>query len=171
MNNSVKPYFLALMITLIAFSNNSFAQQKIAYVEADSIIYQMPEYKNIDIQSIDYNTPSTAKLRSKQLEFQQLYNNIIDTLNNFLVTPVHQEKMKKRLAKKQEELEQLTLQVSTEILQKEEDLFREVNKKFDKALAEVAKENGYDYIIDKKDILYINDGIDATDKVKIKLGL
>ena len=114
--------------------------------------------------------PLSEELKHKQVEFQQDYENMVDTMNRFCyITPEHQKKMEKRLVKKQKELKQLTQKVNAEIAQKEEELFRSIIEKFDKAVAEVAKENGFDVIIDKKHILYINDGIDASDLVKAKL--
>ena len=39
------------------------------------------------------------------------------------------------------------------------------------ALKEIAKSEGYAYVIDKKLLLYSEGGIDATEKLKTKLGV
>jgi outer membrane protein len=43
--------------------------------------------------------------------------------------------------------------------------------KFNEALKEIAKKEGYSYVFDKKMMLYSDGGIDATDKLKEKLGV
>lgn len=172
MKISSKSKFKFLLLILITSSCYGFAQQKIAYVEADSIIQNMSEYQKINNWLSNPYVPLSEELKRKQVELQKDYESIVDTMNRFCsITPEHQEKMQERIIKKQKELEELTEKVKAEIIQKEEELFRPINEKFNKALTEVAKKNGFTYIFDKKDILYINVGIDANELVKAKLNI
>lgn len=167
----INSYLFIVIIILFASNTNSFAQQKVAYVDTDSIIRQMPAYLNLDLRFDIHSAIFKEKLEKKQVEFQQYYESVVDTFDRFLLTPLQAEKMYERVKQKQKKLEELTQQVNAEILKKEEELFRPITEKFDKAVAEVAKENGFIYIFNKKYILCINGGIDVTDLVKEKLSI
>lgn len=54
---------------------------------------------------------------------------------------------------------------------KKEELYRTVRTKAEKAIKEVAEENGYSYILDssEKSIVYASDEFDITELVKTKL--
>jgi outer membrane protein len=162
---------LMLVLALMAFSTNSFAQQKIAYVDADQILPNMPEYKRAKAEVENYRKILEKQLEGKQAEMQQYYADVTNKVQAGSMPPVEQKAAEAKLAKMQEELQKLALKADEDLLKKEQDLTKPLYTKFESALTSVAKANGYAYVLDKKLLLYDGGGIDATKKVKAQLGI
>jgi outer membrane protein len=162
---------LVLVLALMAFSTNTYAQQKIAYVDADQILPNMPEYKRAKAEVESYRKILEKQLEGKQAEMQQYYADVMQKVQTGGMAPVEQKAAEEKLAKMQEELQRLALKADEDLLKKEQDLTKPLYEKFEAALKAVAQANQYAYVLDKKLLLYDGGGIDATSKVKAQLGI
>ena len=88
-----------------------------------------------------------------------------------LMTRKQQEEAEAKLQKMQTELQDKTRAIDQELVKKEREYTKPMYARFEKALQQVAKENKYDYIIEKQFILGMANSIDATAKVKAALGM
>ncbi|WBM74979.1 OmpH family outer membrane protein [Saprospira grandis] len=162
---------ILMLLTFMAFSSVSYGQQKIAYVDADVIIPNMPEYKRAKAEVESYRKILEKQLEGKQATMQQYYADVMAKVQAGTMTPIQQKEAEQKLAKMQEDLQKQALKADEDLVRKEQDLTKPLYEKFESKLKEVAKENGYAYILDKKMLLYSQGGTDATAKLKAKLGI
>ena len=147
------------------------AQQTIAFVETESIIPNMPDYKAAQSELEAYGKQLQKQLELKDTEMKTYYSETMQKVQAGTMTPVQQKEAEKKLTKMQDDLQKGALDADQKLAKKEADLTAPLYEKYNNALEAVAKANGYTYILDKKLILQANGGIDATAKVKAELGL
>ena len=157
---------------MLALSSFVQAQnQKIAYVESESIVPSMPEYKKAQSELQAYAKQLEKVLQQKKGALERDYTAVMDSIQKGLMTPIQQQKAEQRIQKGQQDLQQEALQAEQRVAKKEGALIEPLYEKFNDALEAVARAEGYTYIVDKKFMLYSVGGIDATPKVKAKLGI
>jgi len=163
--------FFAMMICLLAFqSNTAQAQQKIAYIDAESIIPSMPEYKSAQSEIEQYGRQLQRRLEEQQKEMEDYYVDIMTKAQQGLLSPAQEQEAQEKLTEMQTSLQEEALKADQQLIDKEVSLMEPIYDKFDSALESVATSNGYTYIIDKKLLLY-SGGTDATSQVKRQLGI
>lgn len=164
---------LAALLSFCLFMAFSVAvdAQKMAHVDGDAIIPNMPAYKRAQAEVEQYGKILQKQLEGKQAEMQGYYADVMAKVQAGTMAPAAQKEAEAKLMKMQEDLQKAAGKADQDLIKKEQDLIKPLYEQFNKALEDVAKENGYGYIIDKKLILYSGGGIDATSKVKAKLGV
>jgi outer membrane protein len=160
---------IAVVMVLGLFAGTTIAQTTIAYVESDALIQEMADYKKANIDLETYAKQLEAQLKQEQEKFQAEYAAVVDSVQRGIITPLQQQQAEARLSKKQQKLEGVSRDAQNKVLAKENELFKPINDKFNAALKAVAAQNGYTYIVDKKVLLYFENGIDATEKVRASL--
>lgn len=160
---------IAVVMMIGLFAGTTMAQTTIAYVEADVLIQDMAEYKKANIDLETYAKQLEAQLTQEQEKFQKEYQEVVDSVQRGIITPLQQQQAELRIKQKQQKLELMSRDAQNKIVTKEAELFKPINDKFQAALTAVATEESYTYIVDKKMLLYFAAGIDATEKVKMKL--
>jgi outer membrane protein len=168
MKNITKLAALLSFCMFMAFSVNA---QKMAHVDGDAIIPNMPAYKRAQAEVESYGKILQKQLEGKQAEMQKYYADVMAQVQAGTMAPAQQKEAEAKLMKMQEDLQKAAAKADQDLVKKEQDLIKPLYEQFNNALEAVAKENGYGYIIDKKLILYSDGGIDATSKVKAKLGV
>lgn len=159
-----------LVILLVSlFSAGALAQtpnqtqttvQKIGYAEWDYIFSQMPEYKQIDNELKTHGDQLQAQLQAKYKEYEtklKAYQAGAATM----LDAVRKDK-EAELAQLQENIQKFQQDAQASLQKKQTDLMEPVFGKVGKAIEEVAKENGYSFIINPQlvgggDILLYND--------------
>lgn len=164
---------LVILASLLLFmSSIAHAQtQKIAYVESESIVPAMPEYKKAQSELQAYTKQLEKVLQQKKTSLEKDYASVMDSVDKGIMTQIQQQRAQTRIEGGQRGLQQEAMNADKKVAKKEGDLIEPLYKKFNDALESVAKTEGYTYIVDKKFMLYSVGGIDATDKVKAKLGM
>jgi len=163
-------FALALFISPMAVPKTAWAQT-IAYVTADEIVPLMPEYISATKQVEDYGKQLQKQLEVRQRETQEYFATVTERTKLGRMSPSEQRHAASELESMQANLRTMAAESEKRLADKEEILVRPLYDKFNAALTAVAQENGYTYIIDRKMLLYVGGGIDATPKVKAKLGL
>lgn len=167
----MKKIFLTL-VALMAMPLMMFAQdQKIAIVDVNSIITQMPATKamqtELDALLKKYEDTHVAM----QQEFQKKYEAYEAEREGLLETiRTRREQELQDMAKRIQDLQQVAQQ---DYAKKQQELLSPIQKKIQEAINTVGNENGYAYIVDASTVLFMNNSkaIDATSKVRAKLGL
>lgn len=169
-----------LILLFIAFAVSAVAQtqpavQKIGYADWDYIFSQMPEYKQIDSQLKTHGDQLQAQLKAKYAEYEskvKTYQALPAT------TPDAIRKDKEgELQQLQENIQKFQQDAQTSLQQKQNQLMEPVFAKVSKAIEEVAKENGYSFIINPQlvgggDVLLYNDEkYDISSMVLKKMGI
>jgi outer membrane protein len=163
---------VALIAVCIVFAGNlAKAQSKIGYVAVDAIVDQMPETK-VAIKTItDYNKQFIDELTKMNSALQtagQAYQAQRATMTDAVRTSKESElnDMQKRMSDYQNTAQQ-------QVQAKQAELGKPIIEKVRAAVAQVAKEKGYAYVINSSqtDLVVSPAGDDLSTEVKAKLGL
>ena len=167
----MKKYTLVLVLVIITF-NLSFAQKfKYGYINADKVLQSMPEIAAANKEMEAYIKPINDYIKQKNDEYQKKlkeFNETKDLLSDFL-----RKEKENELLKMQMDLRQFQIDAQKEINQKKAVLYQKAIDKLKKAINDVAKENGYRFIIDnsKGILLYFEEQDNVEVLVRKKLGI
>jgi outer membrane protein len=134
----------------------------------------MPESKAIDAELKSTQAQLKAQIDTKYQEFQKKVQDYQANLNTML-EPVRQN-TERELQQMQQNLEKLQADAQTTIETKRTQLMDPVYKKVGKGIEEVAKENGFTFVLNQQIggldvILYGDEKMDVSDLVLKKLGV
>ncbi len=175
MKKLVLLFVLALgMITTQAQTTPAPANQKIGEADVDYIFSQMPEYKQIETELKSTETQLRNQIDSKVQEFQKKLADYQANLNTML--DAVRQNTERELQMLQENLQKLQQDAQTTIDNKRSQLMQPVFDKVGKAISEVAKENGYTFILSQQIggldvVLYSDSTYNISDLVLKKLGV
>jgi outer membrane protein len=170
MKNSKTLIALFTLILLTAWSQKSVAQT-IAYVETEKVVPEMESYKKAKSEVEAYGAQLKKVLEKKQKDLQTYYTTVSAAVKEGTMTPKEQQEAEAKLQKMQSELQAEAQSADQKLAEKEAELVKPIYKKFNEAVAKVAKENKYMYVLDKQLLLYSIGGIDATEKIRTALGI
>jgi outer membrane protein len=147
---------------------------KIVFADVEYIFNQMPEAKHIDAELKSTKTQLKNQIDSKTQEFQKKLADYQANLNTML--DAVRANTERELTMLQENLQKLQQDAQTTIQSKQAQLMEPVYKKVGKAIEDVAKENGYTFVLNQQIggldvILYGDEKNDVSDLVLKKLGV
>lgn len=164
-----------LFATLVVMGLSAFvgvrvqAQNKIGYISMDELIASMPEAKKADTIIAQYRDDLGKAQQQIQQELQTRYQAYIkdsatmSQAKKDLETRSIQELANKLQGYGQDAQQQLSL--------KQQEVYGPIQKKATDAIQEVAKENGYTYILGKENMWVYPPNDDILPLVKKKLGI
>lgn len=167
----MKKILFAFVLSVFALS--AFAQ-KVGHVNTGILLEGMSDVKAADSQLETLQKQLISKGEGMVKAFQAEYQAIVAEVNAGKLTPKQQQEKQEVLQKKQQEIQAYEQQVQVDINKKREELLRPILDKVDKAIQEVGKENGFLFIFDTaipNVILFADEPLDVTGKVKTKLGI
>ncbi|HEY4325722.1 MAG TPA: OmpH family outer membrane protein [Mucilaginibacter sp.] len=167
-----KLFKVALVAVSILFVGNfAKAQTKIAYINFDEVVGQMPEAKTIKTQLdsyqkqfIDQLQVMNNELQTKGKEFQTGSATMTDAIRTAKQTELQD--IQKRMQDYQTNAQQ-------QVEAKSNELIKPLSDKVRAAVTAVAKEKGYTYVFNTAQVQLIvsPEGDDLSAPVKLKLGL
>lgn len=163
----------AVIIALIISAAAINAQQKIGYVDSKVILENMQDAR-------DAQTNLDGLVNKWKVELQSYNDSLLimkddyDKKKLILTEKIKQQKEEeiKLQEKKVTDFKQQKFGESGEYFQKQTELMKPVQDRVFKAIQDVAREGGYDFVIDRSTqlmLLYMNDRYDLTQKVIKKL--
>ena len=164
---------IILAVCFILFTGKVFPQEKIGYVDSKVILDGMQDAK--DAQA---NLDNVVQQWKKDL---QSYNDSLTSVKTdyekkkLILTDkvrLEREDQIKNLDKKIADYKLQKFGENGEYFQKQNELMKPVQDKVFKAIQDVAKEGGYDFVFDRSSeitLLFMNDKYDLTSKVIKKL--
>src|SRR5688500_11318011 len=166
--------FVLAVGTITTQAQTPTASSKIGFADVDYIFSQMPEAKQIDTELKSTQTQLKTQIDSKTQEFQKKLADYQANLNTML--DAVRQNTERELTMLQENLQKLQQDAQTTIQNKQAQLMEPVYKKVGKAIEDVAKENGYTFILNQQIggldvILYGDENSDVSDLVLKKLGV
>lgn len=145
--------------------------QRIAYIDSEGIMSQMPAFKKakaeIEAAAIQYE----RQLGIAQEKAQQHFASVMDSVKQQIMTPRQQKAAEQRLRQAQLDLQQMASSSQRRLQEREDKVIQPIYETFNKAVAKVAKREGYTYVLDQQFLVFRTAGIDATEKVKAELGI
>ncbi len=167
-------FALALGTFTISQAQTASASSKIGYADVDYIFSQMPEAKKIETELQSTQTQLKNQIDSKVQEFQKKLADYQQNLNTML--DAVRQNTERELTMLQENLQKLQQDAQTTIENKRNQLMEPVYGRVGKAIEDVAKENGYTFVLNQQIggldvILYGDENNDVSDLVLKKLGV
>jgi outer membrane protein len=145
-------------------------EMKIAVVNTQEVFNLLPELSEVEKELSSFAKQYQDAMTTMEEEFNRKYSDFTskgDTLTeNIRILRMQEiEEMRTRM-------ENFVPMAKDEIDKKQTALLAPLQEKIQKAIKEVGDENGYAYIMAPQAMLYMGSAaIDATEQVKVKLGL
>lgn len=167
-------FVLALGVITAQAQTSSAGATKIGFADVDYIFSQMPEAKQIETELKSTQNQLKNQIDAKTQEFQKKLADYQANLNTML--DAVRQNTERELTMLQENLQKLQQDAQATIQKKQADLMEPVYKKVGTAIENVAKENGYTFILNQQIggldvILYGDEKHDVSDLVLKKLGV
>ena len=169
MKRTISLLFLAFFL---AFAGNSFAQKaiKLGHFNSAELTKRMPDADSVQTVLRNYISVLESDFTSLRDEFQRSatdYNEKKDQLSDLL-----RQSKEKELRSAEANLQEIYQNLQDSIQNKQTELMNGVIEKIRIAVAEVAKEDKYTYILESNSILwYAEESEDITPKLVRKLNL
>jgi outer membrane protein len=170
-----KLIILLMVSSVCAVAQTQPTTQKIGYADWNYIFSQMPEYKQIDSELKTHGSQLENQLKAKQTEFE----NKLKTYQGMPVnTPDAIKADKEReLQQMQDSFQKFQQDANVSLQKKQGELMEPVFAKVGKTIEEVAREQGYSFILNPQSIsgddiiLYSDEKYDISDLVLKKMGI
>lgn len=180
-----KTIFIALMLFLAAGFTKQNAQVKIAFVDSDVIIKQLPEAQEVQKkmeelqkQYVDTITARENEIKSKADAFKTKYEDAQKQLESGKLAGDQAKAVEAELTEMQSEIQNLDQQLAAykqeiqqTLVSTQAALFKPVKDKITSVIGDVAKELKYNIVLDKASdaLIYGDKDIDITFKILDKL--
>ncbi|MCW5912470.1 MAG: OmpH family outer membrane protein [Cyclobacteriaceae bacterium] len=165
-----------LLFCAATLSANAQETQKIGYADWNYIFGQMPEFKQIENELKTHGTQLENQMRAKQQELEAKYK-AYTSMPATTPDAIRADK-ERELQTLQESLQKFQQDAQTSLGNKQNALMDPVFKKIGKAIEDVAKENGYAFILNPQLVgsgedvlLYSDEKYDISKLVLKKLGV
>lgn len=161
-------FIVAFLITSELFAQNPV---RIGYFDYAYVISQLPEAKAADADLKAYTEKLQKDLQAKEAELRSKYERYVRE-GEKMPAPTR-EALAKEIETGQQQLQEFQQKAENDVLQKQNKLFAPINEKLEKTLKEVAKENGFTYVLRKEVLLYEPEdpSLDVSVLVLKKLGI
>ena len=166
----MKQFLTILFISagIFGFTNSANAQ-KIGYISADEIIQLMPEAAKVQADLDDYQQSLYQNAQEKNAAFEESVAKFVK--DSVTMSASLKEVKRSELQKQSQELSGEQQKIQNQFEQKRMELSMPIQKKLQTAIEEVAKENGYTYILPKEALIVMPPANDIGTLVMKKLGL
>jgi len=155
----------ALCIGAVSFTQ---AQSKVAHINIQELIAAMPAAKSAQAELETLGKTYQTDIQASITEYQ----NTVKQYEAEAATKTDEENQKRglELQEKQQRIQQFRADAQKDLAEKEAELFKPIQEKAMKAINDVAKEQGYQYVFDRSTLI-VADGKDILADVKKKLGI
>lgn len=168
-----KVLFLSTIIFLSSFTFkvNAQTKSKFGHVDFAALYSLMPEKDSATIKYQKFAKDLSDTYNAMKQEFETKYQDF--TANQATMSQLIQQTKSKELQDLQKRITDFEQSAQTELADKEKELSSPIIEKARKAVQDVAKENGFNYIFNSTEglLLYAEPSDDVTSLVKKKLNL
>lgn len=159
------------LIAVMCFAVISVQAQKFGYVNSQAILADMPEVKQAEATLEALQKQLQKKLQDGMEKLQKDYSLIQQKVERGELSPKEQETEAKNLQDRQQKLAAEEQGMVEQIQNKRAEELNPILEKVNKAIADVAKEKGYQFIFEQGVLLYFEESQDVSADVKAKLSM
>ena len=166
MRKFIKISCLLVMFTMVTMSAQA---QKFGFIDSDALLIEMPKVKQARANLEVLQKQLQTKGQNMVTEFQTKYQQLETQKAQGTITQKDLETELKKLEKKQGEIQAFEQDMVKQLQEREQKELQPILDEVNNAIKAVAKENGYQFIFEKKTLLYFEDAMDVGALVKAKL--
>jgi len=147
--------------------------QKFGFLNSAGILSEVPEVKQAESNLKAYQEQLSKQGQQKVEALQAKYTELARKEKQGEIAPKALQEQAEKLKVEEEELAKLEQEMQNQLGQKREALLQPILDKINKAITDVAKEQGFSYIFDSSAgiLLYADEASDVSTLVRTKLGL
>jgi outer membrane protein len=171
--DDMKKILALVVLLLVLCAIQASAQMKIAYFNSEAIMKQLPDAQDAQKQLDQFVADWQQELNKMQDEWKKKFDDY--DKRKLIMTEQRRADAERELRDMDQKIVDFRTQKfgqNGELFNKQNELMKPVQDRVFKAVQDVAREDGYDYVFDKSgDILlmYANEKYDLTQKVFAKL--
>ena len=160
---------------LATVSSAAFAQQRIAFIDSESVLNQIPEYATVQQQVDRLAAEWEAELDEERKKVDEMFREY--QARELLFTNEERRKKREDIVRAEEGIERLRSKYfgpEGELFTEQDKLMRPIQERILTAVEEIATEEGYDYVFDRSGdflFLYAREQHDISEKVLEELGV
>lgn len=170
----MKKTLILFVVAILALGSNAFAQKavKLAHINSADLFQIMPgrDTALAILEKEQASLEEEAKIMQQELE--KKYNEYQEKQGSW--TELIRNTKQKELQDLNTRIQGFFSQGQQQLQERQEELLKPLRERFQKAIEDVAKENGYTYVFDSgigSPLLYSQESDDIMPLVKKKLGL
>ena len=169
--NQVIKYFVVGLALIVSTSIAS--AQKIGYVNRGAILSETPAVKQANANLEALQKQLQKKYEGMVTEWQGKYVELQRKEQQGDLSPKQLEEEGQTLRGEEAKIQQYQQEIQSQLAEKQESLLLPILENLNSKISEVAKENGYTFVIDDSAgiLLYKDEAYDVTEMVRQKLGL
>jgi outer membrane protein len=170
----MKNLFRISGLFLLIFCSSTIFSQKCAHLNFGSLIAQMPQTKQADLQLQDFQKILTDKREEMAAAWQKDAKQFMAEAQTGILSQKQQQAKEKKLEERRQEIITFEQEIEKKVQAKRQELLEPILKDVEQVIKEVAVENGYDAVLDTSifnAVLYALDSKDLMPLVKKKLGI
>lgn len=156
------------MFMLVSFATQA---QKVGFIDSDAILAEMPQVKQAQANLEVLRKQLTTKGQQMVTDFQTKYQDLAKKEQEGKISRIELETEAKKLEAKQAEIGKYEQDMVKQLQDREAKELQPIFDKVSQAIKDVAKENGYSFVFEKRTLLYFDEAMDIGSLVKAKLGM
>lgn len=129
---------------MAVFANAQTKPLKLGYTNVEEILYQMPESKQIESELKTYRTQLETQLQTKMAEFEEKAKAY--EAGGAMMAPAVRTMKEQELQSLQTQIQNFQKDAEADLQKKQNELLAPVVAKINKAIDDVANENGYTWV-------------------------
>jgi outer membrane protein len=166
---------IALAISIMLLAYNVHAQSRYAIIDTRYILDKMPEYAQAQKQLDGIAADWQRDIDAKQLALDKMYKDY--EAEQVMLSDELKKKREDQLFLKEKELRDLQRQrfgFEGDLFKKRQELIKPIQDKVYNAVQKIAKERGYDFVLDKSEgitVIFADPKLDKSEDVLRELGV
>jgi outer membrane protein len=163
-----------VILTLVCYTFAAQAQTKVGHINSSNLLEMLPEADSIQKQLAQVQEMWQRILAEKETEAKTKYNALMIIIDKPSVSNSEKEIKTQEVENLQKQYQELQKRANDDLQIKQEELLSPLLEKVKKTISEVAKANGYAYVMDTTEgsgIIYSDSSFDLMPLVKAKLGV
>lgn len=163
----------ALTLGLVLTICTTGFSQKFGYCNSAALLVQLPEVKAADSDLQAFQTQLTKRGQERVKALQDAAADLERKKEQGTISPKDYEAQAAKLEEEKQSIAKYEQEVYQKLSQKREELYKPLLDKVNKAMSDVATENGFALVFDASTqvLLYAHESLDVTKLVKTKLGI
>lgn len=163
-----------VILTLVCSTFAAQAQTKVGHINSSNLLEMLPEADSIQKQLAQVQEMWQRILAEKETEAKTKYSALMVIIDKPSVSDSEKEIKTQEVENLQKQYQELQKRANDDLQIKQEELLSPLLEKVKKTISEVAKANGYAYVMDTTEgsgIIYSDSSFDLMPLVKAKLGV